>query len=713
MTGTLSGLRLGVQEVDEQKAILSLMKGLRGAKQLLRWAVVELFLPWGDERHVRGFANHISELLESNDSEVIQKRFLTLLRHEISPDRRVWFAREILASQKESAIKPLLDRVFAQGIIDSDDFAHSDEEICHVPIPSRTPELETPAESENDMQLPGVFGSRQSLRDLESSLVAANERLQRLDKVVAKRLVISSLREVQKSGWNIWSNDELVDLAFRMLFEIGPSDTIFSEFEELVLSEEHQSDWLIARVLLIRIMKLLGTDERRELFGVIADHISSILKPEQSEYSVSDESKSFKEPIPELTADACIESLLIALLDHPNCEMRKRTALIVSWLLASSNVSPSRLINRICSQNLDYGKEIAIGLLEKFLADQSVQLSDLATATQLLTLGRDPNPLVVNLMGGSAGSDGANANDFTSDTDDRAVAWSFEASRRFRMNQDWESHAKRTFASLCAPFSTSELLELNKGRRMAFGFRRWLQGMGIEREAIYRTWAATKDSTSFDRLSDTTLWNPHWPDISLDLDSHMICDEVIEKIENEEADTAFIIGDYTLLHAFEENSLPENEHLSTKEITAVLVFKGIFDGNLDWGKLWLNGWEVNTNVDQARSRLILTFQEPAIVRFEPKMLVGGDITPAMLSSRMVELLNSNEGHRVVWQDGRRWDAWSPGPPIARGSRLMIPTALLKKVRDYQLIWAVLENGLPKCIVDVTGRTTYWSDNAKV
>jgi hypothetical protein len=44
---------------------------------------------------------------------------------------------------------------------------------------------------------------------------------------------------------------------------------------------------------------------------------------------------------------------------------------------------------------------------------------------------------------------------------------------------------------------------------------------------------------------------------------------------------------------------------------------------------------------------------------------------------------------------------------------MIPTALLKKVRDYQLIWAVLENGLPKCIVDVTGRTTYWSDNAKV
>jgi hypothetical protein len=710
MTGTLSGLRSGVQEVDEQKAILSLLKGLRAARPLLRWAVVELFLPWGDERHFSGFAHHISELLESNDSEVIQNRFLALLRYEISPDRRGWFARAILASQNESAIKTLLDRAFAQVILESDDFAHSDEEIPDIPIPPRSQELETPEQSENDMQLPGVFGSQQSLRDLESSLATANERLQRLDKVGAKRLVISSLREVQKSGWNIWSNLELADTAFQMLSEIGPSNSLLSEIDELVLTDEHQSDWAIARALLIRIMKLSEAHDRRDLFGIIADHISSILQPEKSQYSVSDESKRFDEPIPELSADACIESLLIALLDHPNCEMRKRTALIVSWLLANSNVSPSRLINRICSQNLDYGKEIAIGLLEKFLSDQSVQLSDLATATQLATLGRDPNALVRNLVGGSAGSDSANANDFTPDADEKAVAWSFEASRRFRMNQDWESHAKRTFASICAPFSTSELLELNEVRRMSFGFRRWLQGTGVEREAIYRTWAATKDSTSFDRLSDTTLWNPHWPDISLDPDSHTICDEVIEKIENEEADTAFIIGDYTLLHAFEAISLPENEHLGTIEITAVLVFKGFFEGNLDWGKLWLNGWEVSTSVDQTRSGLILTFQEPAVVRFEPKMLVGGDIIPAMLSFRMIELLNSNEGKRVVWQDGRRWDAWSSGPPIARGSRLMIPTALLKKVSDYQLVWAVLEDGLPKCIVDVAGRTTYWSDN---
>jgi hypothetical protein len=128
--------------------------------------------------------------------------------------------------------------------------------------------------------------------------------------------VISSLREVQKSGWNIWSNIELTNTAFQLLFEIGPSNTVLSEIEELVLTEEQQSDWVIAGGLLIRIMKLLEADKRRDFFGVIADHISSILKPEQSQYSVSDESKKFEEPIPELTADACIESLLITLLDR-------------------------------------------------------------------------------------------------------------------------------------------------------------------------------------------------------------------------------------------------------------------------------------------------------------------------------------------------------------------------------------------------------------
>jgi hypothetical protein len=710
MTGTLSGLRSGVQEVDEQKAILSLLKGLRGAKPLLRWAVVELFLPWGDERHFSEFAHHISELLESNDSEVIQKRFLALLRHEISPDRRDWFARAILASQKESAIKPLLDRAFAQGILDRVNFAHSDEEIPDIPIPPRSQELETPEQSEHDMQLPGVFGSRQSLRDLESSLATANERLQSLDKAGAKRLVISSLREVQKSGWNIWSNIELTNTAFQLLFEIGPSNTVLSEIEELVLTEEQQSDWVIARGLLIRIMKLLEADKRRDFFGVIADHISSILKPEQSQYSVSDESKKFEEPIPELTADACIESLLITLLDHPNCEIRSRTALIVSWLLGTSVVSPSRIINRICSQNLDYGKEIAIGLLGKFLTDHSVQFSDLATATQFATLGRDPNALVRNLVESSAGAESTNTNDFTSEADDKTVAWSFEASRRFQMNQQWESHAKKTFTSLCAPFSTSEFLQLSEVRRMSFGYRRWLQGTGIEREAIYRSWTATKDSTSSDRLSDTTLWNPYWPDSTLDLDAQPICEKVVDKIENDEGETAFVDGDYTLLHAFEATVASKHEQLRTIEIVAVLVFRGMFDGNIDLRHLWQNGWKGKANENQTESGLILTFQEPAVTRFEPKMRVGGDNTPAMLSSRIVELVGSNDCKRVVWQDGRHWDAWGPGPPVARGSRLMILTSLLENIRDYQLIWVVLEDEMPKCIVDVARKTTYWSDD---
>ena len=80
MTTDVSGGRFGVQEVEEQWAALELLSGLDGASPLRRWAVLELFWPWGDDRDSDRFAAIFSGLLATDKSNLIGERFLRLLR---------------------------------------------------------------------------------------------------------------------------------------------------------------------------------------------------------------------------------------------------------------------------------------------------------------------------------------------------------------------------------------------------------------------------------------------------------------------------------------------------------------------------------------------------------------------------------------------------------------------------------------------------------
>ena len=90
--------------------------------------------------------------------------------------------------------------------------------------------------------------------------------------------------------------------------------------------------------------------------------------------------------------------------------------------------------------------------------------------------------------------------------------------------------------------------------------------------------------------------------------------------------------------------------------------------------------------------------EPAVARFEPEFRIGGDMTPALPSHRMVELVGREGFDRVCWCDGRRWDFWGPGPILSCGTALMCRSALLTGIRLYDLLWMVLGDGVPTHVV---------------
>ena len=383
--------------------------------------------------------------------------------------------------------------------------------------------------------------------------------------------------------------------------------------------------------------------------------------------------------------------------------MRERAADVLEWLCREGEVDLGLLTKRVASGALGEGREITVGILHRLVAHDFERAQSIISSKAFPLLRTDPSfqvrYLVEKVLGEAWRPDVTMAPPIAEPAPpSHPVHWSFDASPLFGLQEGSGVRAAWWANELCKPLSPAEVRALSDIRRYAFDGPAPSRGHAFERESIFRA-LADVSGDSERTLALALQWNPMWPDSDLHLGWSPITPPLLRRIEEDELQEAFVLGDQTILHCFEMEPPKGDDPLITTEVAAVLVSQEYFMGNVDWENLWepleVHGGEATT----LKSTILASIQEPAIVRYRPEMRIGGDFTPAFPSRRMVQMLGNEGFERVCWRDGRRWDLWGPGPALSRGTALLVRSVRLQLIHGYDLVWVVAQNSEPTYIVD--------------
>jgi len=262
------------------------------------------------------------------------------------------------------------------------------------------------------------------------------------------------------------------------------------------------------------------------------------------------------------------------------------------------------------------------------------------------------------------------------------------------LDESGVSRAKEWARHLALPLSVAEMRELTRLRQRAFGDVGRSGVFGFEREAVFRAVGDLEGPSHRRSLLEASMWNPWWPDGELRLDFSPLMPTVIFNLSDSWRPTAFQRGDQTILHCMEMTPPVGTGPLDWHELVAVLVCKEFFLGPPDPESFWIPVSVFDREARAASSSLLAASSEPAVGRFEPQLRIGGDMTPAIPSNRLIELVGAEGFERVCWCDGRRPDTWGPGPVLSRGTALLCRSDLLLRLTQHELAWAILHNGIP-------------------
>lgn len=724
---TLSGLRFGAPEVDEQAASLALLNGLKKMSPLKRWAIVELFIV-GDDRYFEDFAVELCELLASKQNSQICTRVLRCLRVDFQPDKRGEFLRAVVKADVGRNAEHLVEQAVNLGIVSKSDLTPPLQEAPDFVNRQRSAPNPT-EEDDNDFRLPGIFGGAASRRTLEECGDAARERLAKGDEDAARSYVQKGLLAAQADGWGIWSEKSPAwPLLCLLVQEMGDLDKVLRSLRPVILAEQHATRWQIAQVLIKVANASLGASARHNLLGVVSEHIRFILRPEAESVTVSDETDSLI-VAEEHSVDGGTDDLLMQLLEHPNPHMRCRVASVVYWLASSGSLPISAIFKRIVSADVGYGRELAAGILHALALNIPEILEDFAReAGSLSQMLSDLNVAVrhsaaaILRIGQAAGHSLHSSAAFTdiepSSTGERPqeklLDWEWSADAEWILccaDGDAREHAKQTLVEVCGDHPPAELRKLWEIRRAGFGLSEGVTASPWEREAALRAVGEVGDVARRRRLAESFMYNPLWPEADLQIDRGPVAPDIFARLKKGDYKNAFVLDGKTILHCHEISLDLETGKVFDVEISGFLVSALYFDGSIDFEKLFETRSVFESATAAPALGILASVNEPAVAHYSDRFRIGGSLTPAIPSQFLLNITNLPvEAFELVgWQNGRIWSPVGAGPVCSRGSlTLTMRDSLKVSGSGFVMAWAVVVNDDLRMLVDPTRAKVYES-----
>ncbi len=375
---TLVGMRFPGAALEEQAALLALLRHTRGqANWQLRWALLEVY-QHGDERHLtdwgREYAAIISELVSSADDLAQAKARVRSIANSLNIER-AWLLLRTLVPSLPTDLRPdyvpLLDEVMSklderqiEQLTSSFGLRHEQEDRDKTPrfeADTKKPTDDVAEEDAEDDRLfmPGTFGKRSAVKDARIQIETARAQLNRRNFSVATQECIGALQTLQAGGWSVWSNNHSASDADRLISaQVKNADELARLYGPLALEERHTQRWVIASHLISLVGEKVDAAQQAALLEVAIDHVRQIMgdaSPAPFAYIGNSAAG---------TASESLFELLLWTLDHPTWARRDGGAAMVMWLARANGDWLSNLAHLAVSMDSRNRADIASATLD-------------------------------------------------------------------------------------------------------------------------------------------------------------------------------------------------------------------------------------------------------------------------------------------------------------------------------------------------------------
>jgi hypothetical protein len=708
--GPLKGNRFPGGALDDQDAILAMVRHSRVVAWELRWALLEIF-HCGDSRHLTDYAEAFANI--ANEVGVLPE---LIHRMEIVADAETPSgARASVASAFRSALKPELHAAFATVL------AGLPPVKPPTPPTPRVDREKVDDDAESGFFNPGVFGRQRALQDADDILAAAEKELSLGNRNEAKAKAVTVLKTAQEGGWGIWGNlSPGTRRAKEILFqdEVNAANVI-RYYAPLIDAELYVPKWTPAQYLIGKVGPLLSEAEGQRLLDAVIEHCRLVVGDAKQEIQTFD---FLNDETPEPSPEVEYFRFIVWLCNHPQWLRRERAAALLLWIVERVPKLFSEAVNIAFSMEEGYGPDVLCGVLDGASArEPAVLWENVAMALNLTSVKqelRHISRLIVlerlATRGDKAGSSTAKSAlaqlSFPSSSIRATVGHSKLPKWGGRLARQWRQFGKcidaefvtaweKELEKLCSPLSITDVLSLEAAVSTSFReyqnrpFDRWESKLRHALNLALWNYVSREDA----RMVEATLrvYNPSQPERTVLGMSNPVTDQLLAAIKSEDYSAVFGSNPFALLnyHDMVANSTEGGaEHI---EVLCLLQPASNQRG--------LSGRQLEQSFLSSEMPVASTVSTPfeTCCRLQPEIVFFGPFTPPAPIQFFQSLLGVRNGDfvRKHWRFGRRNESPGFGQPAREGCSLSVPRSALKIPPGFKLVWIVWVDGKVVTVVD--------------
>jgi hypothetical protein len=727
----MDGMRYPGGALDEQHAVLEIVRNTEGIDWRLCWALLEIF-QCGDERHIDDFATEYARLINQDDvdataiSEMVS-RVEFVVGAEIDPKQRIRFLKSF-RKELNNEFHHAFSIIMAQAA--TADMQHEVNIQFEDSVGNASTSKDNDSEIEDKLYFPGTFGRQSARREADDALADAGKQLKLRNFGAAKNQAVKVLQILQDGGWSIWGDrlgktHRAAEELLRQHAE-NPIDLIRT-YAPLIAAERYDSKWSIAEHLIAKAADLLGEDERSQLLQYVIDHVHLMVGDATNEIAMFD----FLSENPESDASVELFKLVLWLLDHPKLLRRDKAAGMVAWLVEMNpSIYLGLAVKEAISMATGYSGDILCGVFDNMSIRQPRQLWDqvfpLLDMVDILQNCQHISRLaVLHRIAERAGKAGSNTG---GEVASRLVG-QFRSGKIELVDSDayfdlpnwarcvkneWEqldflglatkevvSRLEAKMDEISAPLNTQENWNLENAISTSFcetqsrHLNRWAAKVRFALNTALFPYASQRDFIKIESI--LRVFNPSLPERTLVPGYVSPANAVLQAISSRK-DFAGAIGDedFFFLDYHEMTELGKNGETVYIEVLALVIPSFPVIG----------GFSLPALNKSFRSKDIPNFSSGTTYHetcwhLEPDFAFFGSFTPGFPLPIFKELIKAQDSdfYRVNWRNGRSNDVSYFGRPVQEGCLLAVKRATVQIPEGKKLAWIVRMNGKIVTVVD--------------
>lgn len=344
MPYTGEGYVLGARAIEEQSAIMNMLRNIEDSGSLVVWGLSELFM-LGDDRYIRGYAkiqagilNHL-ENSEPGKLDIVFKRLARFVVAEVSGEFRYEYLRELfseLSASNFEKVKPYLETVGMQ--------------------PTQ------PSKEETEEQRKPSTPNREEKDPLDELIIAKEEAQRKIDtenKSGARIVIIEALQKVQDEKYGVWSfnySNKINDIRNLFAETYNNSAEFIKDIKQLIINEPYFEEWVIADQIISLLRNITDEQEKQLILDAVLEHINLMVRTGRHFYDRYEWLNKGTDKVISDEQDEHLLKFLIWFLNHPSLVVKNRVIETLVWL---GSIDPGILLRALITELLSDGYSIS------------------------------------------------------------------------------------------------------------------------------------------------------------------------------------------------------------------------------------------------------------------------------------------------------------------------------------------------------------------